>query len=121
MSRNPFGPDTAAPAGQSEERLLALCQEHNRWAYKIGYRKWYFVQPATDAASASIQTVDGIAADEVWTVSRGERLNYASWSSERLDKLERRCRWLIERGMPADDFANLCARYRWANPRSVAA
>lgn len=121
MSRNPFGPDTTIPTGQSEERLLTLCHEHNRWAYKIGHRKWYFVQPARDEAPAAIQTVDGIAADEVWTVSRGERLDYASWSPERLDKLERRCRWMVQRGMPADAFATICARHGWAIPRSAAA
>lgn len=121
MSRNPFGNDAAVTTVQSEDRLIALCHTNNRWAYKLGYRKWYYVQPARDDLPAQIMTVDGVAADEVWAVSRGEHLEYANWSHDRLDKLERRCRWLIERGMDADTFATICARYGWAIPRSAAA
>lgn len=122
MTGNPYGDAQATTSSSwSEQRMLEWCHEHNRWAYDIGMRRWYFVQPGANGRAADIQIADGITADEIWTISRGKRLDYANWAPDRLDKLERRCRWLIERGMPADAFATLCARHGWPIPRSAAA
>ncbi|WP_188064710.1 hypothetical protein [Sphingobium sp. KCTC 72723] len=122
MKANPLGNAQAiSSGGWSEQRMLEWCHENNRWAYDIGMRRWHYVQSGQDGKAANLQMVDGITADEVWTISRGKHLAYANWAPERLDKLERRCRWLIERGMPPEAFATLCARHGWATPRSAAA
>ena len=100
MSRsNPFARERDAPASShSEEQLLAVCDEKNRWAYRIGFRKWYYVQPSQNGQSAQIQAIDGIAAEEVWTFLDGKSLDYAGWSRERLEAIERKARWYIKQG-----------------------
>lgn len=121
MSSNPFCDDRHAPPSGNESSLFSVCQRNNRWAYRIGYRRWYFVQPGADGSSSSIATIEGVSADEVWAVSRGERIEYDGWSRDRLDEIERRCRWFVERGMPPEAFATLQNRYGWANAVSAAA
>lgn len=99
MSANPLKRAADAPVGHSEEHLLGVCDSNNRWAYRIGYPKWYYVEPSSDGSAASIRTVDGIEAREVWTVLDGKRVDYAGWTQDRIDKIERRARWLIKQGV----------------------
>lgn len=99
MSRNPFaGERSPAGSSHSEAQLLAICDGKNRWAYRIGFRKWYYVQPSQNGLDAQIQAIDGIAAEEVWTILDGKPLDYAGWSRERLDAIERKARWYIKQG-----------------------
>lgn len=99
---NPLDTPAAASASQDEGYLLNLCHQNNRWAFRIGMPKWQYVEPASLNKPAQILTVDGIAAHEVWAVAAGQSLEYAGWDRERLDKLERRCRWLLARGTVAE-------------------
>lgn len=99
MSANPLKRDIAPPLAHTEEHLLGLCDDHNRWARKIGYPKWYYVEPSKSELPAKILTVDGVNAQEVWTVLEGGYIDYASWSRDENEKQQRRCRWLIKQGM----------------------
>lgn len=88
------------PSGPSEPYdLRAMCDRYNFQAPWTKYTRWYYVEPATSEKPAWIKVLDGIEADEVWTVLEGRRIEYVKWDKEKLGKLERRCRWLIARGM----------------------
>lgn len=100
MSVNPLKRTAESEIAHGEEYLLHLCDQNNRWAYKRGYPKFYYVEPAKPGgAPAQILTVSGIEAEEVWTVLEGKTLDYAGWSRERLEKIERRASWMIRRGI----------------------
>lgn len=105
MSANPLKRAADAPIGYSEEHLIGLCDANNRWAYRIGYPKWYYVEPAGDGSVAAIRVVDGIEAQEVWAVLDGKGIDYAGWTQDRIEKIERRARWLIKQGIIRNERA----------------
>ena len=80
------------------EAKLRICDEFNHVCRKVGWKRWYYVQPATDVRPSEIRTVDGVEADEVFTVMSGRKIDYYKWPQHRLDKVERHARWLIKQG-----------------------
>lgn len=98
MSANPLRRGVEEFSSASEDYLIGLCDANNRWAYRLRFPKWYYVEPAGNGKAASIHTVDGTDAEEVWTILDGKRVDYAGWPQARIEKVERRARWLIQRG-----------------------
>lgn len=99
MSANPLRrPQEQQAPGYTEERLMAECLERNRRCRAIGWQRWYYVEPGINGAKPELRTVEGIEAEEVWTVLDGHRIDYMNWPQHKLDKIERRARWLITQG-----------------------
>lgn len=99
MSANPLKRQAETSLNLGEEHLMSICDTNNRWAHKRRFPRWYYVEPKTDDMPAKIMTMDGIEAEEVWTVLAGRKVDYAGWEPEKLEKIERRCRWLIKQGI----------------------
>lgn len=99
MSANPLKRQAETSHTLGEEHLMSLCDTNNRWARNLGFPRWYYVEPKTDDKPAKIMIMDGIEAEEVWTVLAGDKIDYAGWDRERLEKVERRCRWVIKQGL----------------------
>lgn len=99
MSANPLRrPSEPQYFGADEGRMLDFCLEHNRRCRAMSWPRWYYVQPAVNEKPAEIRTLDGIEAEEVWTVLDRRPIDYAGWERARLEKIERRCVWLIKQG-----------------------
>lgn len=60
--------------------------------------RWYFVRPAENDVPERLDCLTGSAADEVWTLIDGGRLDYVNWPDDRLKQQERRARWYLDRG-----------------------
>lgn len=98
MSANPLKRASEPAVGSSEAHLMGICIDYNRRCKAIGWPRWYYVDPAKDDKKPEIRTVEGIEAEEVWNVLAGRKIDYYAWPAHKLEKVERRARWLAERG-----------------------
>lgn len=90
----------SGPTGPSDEFSLKLrCHDLNFNYRRMQDDRWHYVEPASKEHDARIMIVSGIQGEEVWKMHEGQRLDYKGWDRERLDKAERRARWLLKQGM----------------------
>mgnify|MGYP003424237300 CR=1 FL=1 len=96
--------NTGTPVEADEGHLRAWCWDHNKWAATIGLNRWYYVdrEKNSDGSETLVRRLaEGALADEIKTVLEGRRIEYMNWEPEKLTKLERKARALMNLGMPA--------------------
>ncbi len=97
--RNPLTrPPAETHQPQGDEHLRQCCHNSNMWARGIGLRMWHYVEPDTANGRPETRQVDGSSAEEVWMAMDGHRIDYHGWPQEKLDKINRRARWLLKQG-----------------------
>lgn len=92
------GGDDGRPSLYDPNDLLGSCWRLNCLNFSRLDPRWHYIKPAKDGEPEKMAVVTGIDASEVWTVFDGKRIDYKGWSRGKLDAIESKCRWLIERG-----------------------
>ncbi len=77
---------------------LAFAHHHN-FDYKWGRgERWHYVENDEDNPAGKLVILNGLLAEDVWKLAAGKHIDHKDWRAARLEGLEQKCRWYLERG-----------------------